>query len=62
MCETLPNPPFGMVLSTGMGVGAEASYWCVPGYRLSGTGTRTCQENGEWSGNPPVCLCELIIN
>ena len=30
-------------------------YDCVTGYRLVGPDTRTCQNNGEWSGEDPRC-------
>eukprot|EP00117_Sycon_ciliatum_P036248 scpid11835/ scgid3889/ Sushi, von Willebrand factor type A, EGF and pentraxin domain-containing protein 1 len=32
-----------------------ATISCLPGYVLSGTGERRCQQNGLWSGASPVC-------
>ena len=33
-----------------------ANYFCTEGNRLTGSnGTRTCQANGQWSGEDPSC-------
>ena len=32
-----------------------AEYSCGPGYNLDGTTERTCQDDGEWDGDAPVC-------
>ena len=31
------------------------SYTCNPDYELIGSATRTCQTDGSWSDNDPVC-------
>ncbi|GAB6031334.1 hypothetical protein CHUAL_009120 [Chamberlinius hualienensis] len=31
------------------------SYSCIPGYQLSGNGTRICESPGKWSGSTPFC-------
>ena len=31
------------------------SFTCNTGYELTGSDTRTCQSNGNWSGNNAVC-------
>ena len=36
-------------------VGCPAVYECNDGYRIIGNRTRICQQNGTWSGNPPIC-------
>ena len=28
---------------------------CITGYELTGSGTRTCQSDGSWSGSDDVC-------
>ena len=54
-CDALSDPANGTVSITGTGVGDTATYSCDEGYELSGSGTLTCQLNGEWSGSPPTC-------
>ncbi|MGH0179199.1 UNVERIFIED_CONTAM: hypothetical protein FKN15_001179, partial [Acipenser sinensis] len=36
-------------------VGNSTSYTCFEGYQLRGSPTRTCQPNGKWSGETPIC-------
>ena len=40
--------------------GAVASYECVAGYTLEGSSTRTCQNDGSWSGSEPTCISKLL--
>ncbi|KAK1151752.1 complement factor B-like [Acipenser oxyrinchus oxyrinchus] len=35
--------------------GSNTSYSCFEGYKLRGSPTRTCQPNGKWSGDTPIC-------
>ncbi len=35
--------------------GGTATYTCNTGYTLSGSSTRTCQTNEQWSGAEPTC-------
>ena len=35
------------------------TYTCDVGYTLQGSNSRTCQSNGQWSGNVPQCRCEF---
>ncbi|XP_019863590.1 PREDICTED: sushi, von Willebrand factor type A, EGF and pentraxin domain-containing protein 1-like isoform X2 [Amphimedon queenslandica] len=55
-CPVLKNPKHGKVIITTRSIGSKAYYTCQNGFRLSGDGSRTCQESGEWSGNEPVCV------
>ena len=34
----------------------SCTFSCNVGYMLTGSDTRTCQSNGSWSGNVPVCV------
>ena len=35
------------------------SFTCTTsGYQLMGTGTRTCQDDGSWSGSDATCISE----
>ena len=40
---------------------SEVRYSCFTGYTLQGSDRRTCQSNGEWSGNLPKCNRRFII-
>ena len=35
---------------------SQVQYECRRGYRLEGASERTCQSNGQWSGNLPSCV------
>ena len=35
--------------------GDTCSFTCNTGYELTGSGTRTCQNDGNWSGNEAMC-------
>ena len=38
------------------------SYTCNSGFRLVGSATRTCQANGQWSGEHPRCIGRALLN
>ena len=54
-CPALSDPENGAVSITGTGVGDIATYTCNDGFELSGSDTRTCESDGEWSGSAPTC-------
>ena len=55
-CPSLTNITNGMVETLDdLSTGQNATYTCHPGYDIIGYLTRTCQENGSWSGSEPVC-------
>uniref|UniRef100_H2Z1V2 Sushi, von Willebrand factor type A, EGF and pentraxin domain containing 1 n=1 Tax=Ciona savignyi TaxID=51511 RepID=H2Z1V2_CIOSA len=66
ICVPAPcNPPpsvanavkilFNSIDITGTHYGDNATYFCLPGYMLSGTTTSTCEASGNWSQVCPVC-------
>ena len=55
VCCPLPNPLNGQVQFPSTTVGSVATYSCFTGYTLNGTSNRTCEADGEWSGDPPTC-------
>ncbi len=54
-CGELSAPDNGGVLQSGTGLGAIATYSCRDGFNRIGTSSRTCQANGQWSGEEPTC-------
>ena len=54
-CDDLSDPDNGAVDQPSSAVGSIATYVCNDDYLLVGSDTRTCQDNGEWSGEEPVC-------
>ena len=55
LCPELPSISNGAVRVTGREPGATATYSCDPEYDLSGAQTRTCGQDGRWSGQEPTC-------
>lgn len=55
MCPPLEDIDNGSVDFADLQPGTIATYTCIPGFLLSGTSTRTCQEDGRWSGEEPTC-------
>ena len=60
-CGNLPDPTNGRVVLSGTIFRSTATYQCFSGYTISGTETRTCQDDGEWSGVAPTCIRELTL-
>ncbi len=49
-----------MDTSSGTTFGNTATYSCDGGHILVGPNTRTCEANGNWSPDAPICLGELV--
>jgi len=41
--------------------GGIAAFVCQEGYLLKGEETLTCEPSGQWSGDVPKCIRELLI-
>ncbi|KMQ82277.1 von willebrand factor type egf and pentraxin domain-containing protein 1 [Lasius niger] len=54
-CPDLEPPENGRVSYRAKRVGSIASYACDRNFRLSGTGTRRCGDEGTWIGEAPTC-------
>ena len=59
-CGFLMNPGNGVVTINGRTFGSTATYQCNEGFNLIGDMQRMCQNNGEWSGNEPICESQLL--
>ena len=58
-CPLLDPPKDGRVSFSSTSFNSVAIYECFPGYRLEGVTERTCQADGFWSDQEPVCRSEL---
>jgi hypothetical protein len=58
-CPDLKAPADGSVHYTSSDVGSQANYSCNEGLTLVGMSTRFCQNDGTWSGQPPLCQSEV---
>ena len=55
-CDIMTPPQNGLVsFPSGTTLGLVATYSCITGYNLTGTMTRTCEPEGQWSGSAPTC-------
>ena len=59
MCPNLTAPDNGQVVVNGMSPGDTATYSCNTGFELEGVDTVTCEDDGVWSAEPPVCRGEF---
>lgn len=62
-CGFLLSPENGQVsiFSLDSSVGTVATYECTAGFIISGSSSRTCEADGNWSGIEPVCERELYF-
>ena len=60
-CPNLENPGNGTVDVSGNQPGDTAVYSCDDGFTLDGVDTRTCGENGQWSGSEPTCVGKYAL-
>ena len=60
-CGSLTNPANGQVdTSSGTTFGSTATYTCAIGYTLSGSQSRTCGADGNWTSSEPSCNGKLF--
>ena len=56
-CEILEQPTNGVLFYTDQQFyNSLAIFDCDTDFNLIGTDRRTCQENGEWTGQSPQCI------
>ena len=62
-CSRLSSPSNGVVRfsSSFLTAGTTARYFCVSGYSLVGSSSRTCLSSGLWSGGSPFCRRLIIL-
>ena len=54
-CSDLDDPQYGSVKVSGITPGSKADYRCNRDFKLVGVAQRKCQDNGQWTGEAPVC-------
>lgn len=60
-CNEPDAPPGGFVVGYDLNVHSSIEYHCEVGHKLVGENTLTCNSNGEWSGEPPICECKYYL-
>ena len=70
MLVTCPSPtrPTNGMISCSLGAnnipnaGENCTVTCNTGYDLNGSGIRTCQNDGSWSGSEATCLSKKLVS
>jgi len=57
-CAPLTAPDNGMIQCSGTSVDDICLFTCDDGFELSGNSSRTCQDDGTWSGTEAMCDVE----
>ena len=58
-CGDPGTPTNGQLTLTSTTYNSVVTYTCNMGYTLQGSNSRTCQSNGNWSGNVTKCSRKL---
>lgn len=61
-CPEVLSPGNGMVRISPQDrtVGSTATFQCSVGYQLIGQASVQCQQNRQWSSQPPTCQCKSL--
>lgn len=57
-CEDPEVPTGSYVVGYDLNVHSVIEYHCEPGYLMHGEPRRTCENDGDWTGEVPHCECE----
>ena len=61
-CGRPPEPTHGTrTLNGGTLLGDVATFSCPEGYNMTGSRSRSCLNDGTWSGEPAQCSCEWSV-
>ncbi|XP_051779568.1 inactive serine protease PAMR1 isoform X2 [Erpetoichthys calabaricus] len=56
MCRSPAVPPHGMITGDDFRFGAQVTFHCEAGFHLEGNRKATCQLDGTWSSEMPLCV------
>ncbi|XP_071948695.1 CUB and sushi domain-containing protein 1-like [Antedon mediterranea] len=56
MCPVLDPPMHGVIVTQGSSYNDVIEFDCNTGYNLQGSRQRTCQQDGQWSGELTICI------
>jgi len=56
LCTQLEAPDNGDIQCTGFMFEDTCAFTCDDGFELSGSPTRTCQSDANWSGTQAMCV------
>lgn len=57
-CVDVGTVKYGTRQGSGNSYGSSVTFSCISGYGMDGSGQRTCQQSGVWSGQQPRCVRE----
>jgi len=60
-CTPLVGPDNGAITCTGSVYEDTCSFTCDDGYELTGSDTRTCQNDGNWNGTEAGCEQGIFV-
>ena len=61
-CGALSDPENGYVEVSSTVYLSIAQYGCFEGYELNGQSIVRCEDDGNWSSDPPICIGKAAAN
>ena len=65
MCSAPSDPSNGMVTTTGLSIGADATFTCDSGFEVDGDEVTTCTRTGpstaEFTPDSPICSRKYFL-
>jgi len=61
LCPAIGDPPNRLKLKYDQTVGGVTEFSCTNGYVMRGVRVITCESNGRWSDEEPICYSEDVV-